>query len=49
MSYTAGRHQNWYAEKVFEQLNRGVRAHHVRENVRLSTVKLLHAGWITDM
>ena len=42
-SYTAGRYQDWYAEKVFEQLNRGVQAHDVRVDARLSTVKPLHA------
>lgn len=46
-SYIAGRYQNWYAYKVFGQLNRDDQAHDV--NVRLSTIKPLHAMWIIDM
>ena len=42
-SYITGRYQDWYAEKVFEQLNRGVQAHDVTVDFRLSTIKPIHA------
>ena len=35
--------------KVLEQLNRGVDAHDVKEDNRLSTIRSLHAKWIVDM
>ena len=47
--YIAGRYQDWYAEKVFEQLNRGAQVHDVRVDVRLSTIKPLHTRWIIDI
>ena len=47
--YLAEKYQNWYAEKVLQQLNRGVVAHDVKVDVRLSTIKPLHARWIIDM
>ena len=47
--YLAEKYQNWYAEKVLQQLNRGVVAHDVKVDVRLSTMKPLHARWIIDM
>ena len=35
--------------KVLEQLNRGVDAHDVKADMRLSTIRSLHAKWIVDM
>lgn len=35
--------------KVLEQLNRGVDAHDVKGDMRLSTIRSLHAKWIVDM
>ena len=49
MSYTAGRYQDWYAEKVLEQLNSGIQAHDIAVDIRLSTIKPLLARWISDM
>ena len=43
------KYQDWYAEQVVEQLNKGVAAHDVKVDVRLSTVKPLHANWIIAM
>lgn len=47
--FIAEKYHDWYAEKVLEQLNKGVNAHDVKVDVRLSTVKPLHANWIIDM
>ena len=47
--YLAEKYQNWYAEKVLQQLNRGVVGHDVEVDVWLSTIKTLHARWIIDM
>ena len=43
------KYQDWYAEKVLQKLNRGVVAHDVKVDVRLSTIKPLHTRWIIDM
>ena len=34
---------------MLEQLNRGVDAHDVKGDMRLSTIRSLHAKWIVDM
>ena len=47
--FIADKHQDCYAEKVLHQLNRGVAAHDVREDVKLNIMKLLHAKWMIEM
>ena len=47
--FIAGKYQDWYANKVHQQLNRGVAAHDVKVDVKLSIMKPLHAKWITEM
>lgn len=47
--YIAEKYQDWYAEKVLDQLNNGVNAHDIKVDVRLSIIKPLHARWIIDM
>ena len=43
-SFLTDKYQEWYAQQVTAQLNRGVSPHDV--NVELSVVKPLHARWI---
>ena len=43
------KYQDWYAEKVLQQLNRGVAAHDVKVDVKLSIMKLLLTKWINEM
>ena len=43
------KYQDWYAKKVLQQLNRGVAAHNVKVDVKLSIMRPLHAQWITEM
>ena len=47
--FIAEKYQEWYATKVLQQLNRGVAAHNVKVDVKLSIMKPLHAKWITEM
>ena len=46
--FIADKYQDWYAEKVLQQLNRGVAAHDVKVDVKLSTMKPLHVKWIIE-
>ena len=41
-------YQDWYAERVVDQLNRGVEPHNVKVDVKLSTVKPLQVRWVID-
>ena len=43
------KYQDWYAEKVLQQLNRVVAAHDVKVDMKLSIMKPLHAKWIIEM
>ena len=43
------KYQDWYAEKVLQQLNRVVAAHDVKVDMKLSIMKPLHAKWKTEM
>ena len=47
--FIAAKYQDWYAEKFIQQLNRGVAAHDVKVDVKLSIMKPLHAKWIIEM
>ena len=47
--FIANKYQDWSAEKVLQQLNRGVAAHDVEVDVNLSIMKPLHAEWIIKM
>ena len=47
--YLSTKYQDWYAEKVLEQLNRGINAHDVKTGIRLSTIKPLQVKWIVDV
>ena len=47
--FIAAKYQDWYAEKVLQQLNKDVVAHDVKVDVKLSIMKLLHAKWIIEM
>ena len=47
--FIADKYQDWYAKKVLQQLNRGVAAHDVKVDVKLSIMKPLHAKWIIEM
>ena len=47
--FIADKYQDWYAEKVLQQLNRGVAAHDAKVDVKLSIMKPLHAKWIIEM
>ena len=44
----SNKYQDWYASEVASQLERGVKPHDVKIDVKLSTIKPLHAGWIID-
>ena len=44
----SNKYQDWYASEVASQLERGVEPHDVKVDVKLSTIKPLHAGWIID-
>ena len=48
-NFIAGKYQDWYAAKVQEQIRKGVNAHDIKINVKLSIVKPLHAKWIIEM
>ena len=48
-AFIAGKDQDWYAEKVQEQLLKGVNPHNIKVDVKLSSVKPLHAKWIIAM
>ena len=43
------KYQEWYAEKVPQQLNGGVAPHDVKVDVRLSVIKPLHAKWVIEL
>ena len=45
--FIADKYQDWYAERVLQQLNRGVAAHDVKVDVKLSIMKPIK--WITEM
>ena len=45
--FIADKYQDWYAERVLQQLNRGVAAHDVKLDVKLSIMKPIK--WITEM
>ena len=45
--FITDKYQDWYAEKVLQQLNRGVAAHDVKVDVKLSIMKPIK--WITEM
>ena len=47
--FIADKYQDWSAEKVLQQLNRGIAAHDVNVDVKLSIMKPLQAKWITEM
>ena len=47
--YLSTKYQDWYAEKVLEQLNRGINAHDVKTGIRLNTIKPLQVKWIVDV
>ena len=47
--FIADKYQDWYAEKVLQQLNRGVAAHDVKVDVKMNIMKLLQAKWIIEM
>ena len=47
--FIADKYQDWYAEKVLQQLNRSVAVHNVKVDVKLSIIKPLHAKWIIEM
>ena len=47
--FIADKYQDWYAEKVLQQLNRSVAVHNVKVDVKLSIMKPLHAKWIIEM
>ena len=47
-SFVSNKYQDWYADCVSEQLNRGVASHDVKVGVKLSTVKPLHTQWVVD-
>ena len=47
--YLSTKYQDWYAEKVLEQLNRGINAHNIKTAIILSTIKPLHVKWIVDV
>ena len=46
--FIVDKYQDWHAEKVLQQLNRGVAAHDVKVDVKLSIMKPLHAKWIIE-
>lgn len=48
-AFIAEKYQDWYAMKVQEQLRKGVNPHDIKVDVKLSTVKPLHAKWIIEM
>ena len=47
--FIVDKYQDWHAEKVLQQLNRGVAAHDVKVDVKLSIMKLLLTKWINEM
>ena len=47
--FIVDKYQDWHAEKVLQQLNRGVAAHDVKVDVRFSNMKPLHANWVIEM
>ena len=47
--FIAHKQQDWYAEKVLQQLNRGAATHDVKVDVKLSIMKPLHAKQIIEM
>ena len=47
--FIADKYQDWYAEKVLQQLNRGVAAHDFKVDVKLSIMKPLPAKWIIEI
>ena len=47
--FNSDKYQDWYVEKVLQQLNRGVAAHDVKVHMKLNIMKLLHAKWIIEM
>ena len=47
-SFLSNKCQDWYANKVSKQSERGVEPHDVKLDVTLAKLKLMHAGWIMD-
>mgnify|MGYP007024294226 CR=1 FL=1 len=48
-AFISGKYQQWYADRVADQLTRGIIAQNVKVDIRLSVVKPLHAQWIVDL
>ena len=46
--FMSNKYQDWYASEVASQLERGVEIRDVKVDVKLNTIKPLHAGWIID-
>ena len=47
-SFLVEKYQDWYASQVTSQLERGFSPHDVKVDVKLTTVKPLHAAWVVQ-
>jgi len=43
------KYQEWYASEVTSQLKRGINPYNVKVDVKLTTIKPIHAHWIIDL
>ena len=46
--FLAKKFNEWYSSEIIKQLDEGASLEEVNVNLRLSVLKLLHAGWLFD-
>ena len=47
-SFISEKYQDWYASKVTSQLGRGIEPHNMQVDIKLTTFKPIHTGWIMN-
>ena len=47
-SFISDKYQKWYASEVTTQLGKGIDPYNVKVDVKLTTLKPIHARWIID-
>ena len=47
-SFISDKYQEWYASEVTSQLGKGIDSYNVKVDVKLTTLKPIHARWIID-
>ena len=47
-SFISNKYQEWYASEITSQLGKGIDAYNVKVDVKLTTIKPIHARWIIN-